>query len=186
MAYNPKTQWKKRARNYGSRYLGPPHYAEFINIVAATGSIPFARKQCALTPNDISDRRDRYPEFAQEVMDALEYFNSAVIEGAAITRAVDGVKTPLMYQGKATGEFEIKYSDGLLSKLMDGTNPEKYRPQQTGNGGNTNNFTVILQPELAGILGPVRHQQIEHQAADGTAAAVREPAITHAPGGGST
>ncbi len=122
---NPQDAWRDRAAAYDSRYPGAEHWRRFCSILAATGSIPFAAKHVGKTLYKIQDRRDRFPEFAKHVQDAIDFFNHAVLERAAFIRAVDGTIEPVFNKGVIVGYIR-RYSDALMAKLLEG-NIDKYK-----------------------------------------------------------
>ncbi len=133
---DPRQAWQQRANNYKSQYAGPAHWVRFIDVLAATGSVSMAARHAGVTVQKVSKRRERYPVFASHVLGALEYFNSAVLEHAAVIRAVDGIDEPVFHNGMIVGH-KRRYSDALMAKLLEGNYPTKYRQRTelTGKDG---------------------------------------------------
>ncbi len=65
------------------------------------------------------------PNFADQCADAIELATDK-LEIEARRRAVDGILKPVYRQGKQVGTVRV-YSDRLLSLLLTGNRPEKYR-----------------------------------------------------------
>ncbi len=138
---DPREAWQQRAASYRSMYLGPAHWVRFINVLAATGSVSMAARQAGVTINKVATRRERYPTFAEHVLQALDFFNSAVLERAAVIRAVDGVDEPVFHDGVIVG-YKRKYSDTLMVKLLEG-NLHKYRQRSETKTENTIKIELV-------------------------------------------
>jgi hypothetical protein len=92
--------------------------------------------------------RQRSPSFAKAMKEA-ERLAAMYLESVAVKRATEGTTQPVLYQGKpvfvwykdgkivpqntkgATRHalMETKYSDRLLSQLLGGFRPDRYRPR---------------------------------------------------------
>lgn len=138
--------WRARAKAYDSQYKGPVHWVRFINVLAASGSVPLAMRETGISRVAFNRRRERYPEFTVEADDAMAHFREAVIEKAALTRAVDGWLEPVFYKGEAIGHVR-KYSDTLLNKLLEGNMPEKYRSKTENSAPGSITITGGLPPD---------------------------------------
>lgn len=138
--------WRKRARAYDSRYKGPEHWRRALNVIASTGSIPLARRELGISSKAFNDRRERYPEFAEEIVDALAFFREATLERAAVARAVDGILKPVWHKGDHVG-YERVYSDTLLGKLLEANMPDKYKQKVELSTPNKITITGGLQQE---------------------------------------
>lgn len=70
------------------------------------------------------DWREADPEFAADWLEA-EHTAADKLEREAWRRAVEGVDTPVTFQGRITATYK-SYSDKLLEILLKGHKPDKY------------------------------------------------------------
>lgn len=138
--------WQQRARAYDSQYAGPEHWRRVLNVLAATGSIPLALRIVGFSRHKFTLRRERYVEFGEAVQQALDYFNHATLERAAVARAVDGVLEPVYHKGLHVG-YKRVYSDTLLIRLLEANDPEKFKPKMDVNSTTTVTVTGGLPPD---------------------------------------
>ena len=154
--------WRVRANEYNVRYRGPELWVRFLRVLAATGSFEFAIHQSGISRGILRRKRERFPLFDKAVIEAHDYFKGAILERAAVTRAIDGWNEPVYHQGVLVG-YVRKFSDKLLSQLLDGQMPERYRKEAKGDTvNNTMNITIV-----GGL--PKRGAQplaLEHEALD--------------------
>lgn len=73
----------------------------------------------------VYEERQRNEAFAVAWAD-VEERSTEVMEAEAFRRAVDGVETPMVSAGKLVTTVRT-YSDGLLTFMLKGRRPEKYR-----------------------------------------------------------
>ena len=154
--------WRRRANDYTPEYRGPELWIRFLRVLAATGSFEFAFHQTGVSRGIVHRKRTRFPHFDKAVIAAQDHFKGAVLERAAVTRAIDGWNEPVYHQGVLVG-YVRKFSDKLLSQLLDGHMPERYRKEVKGDTvNNTMNITIV-----GGL--PKRGAQplaLEHEALD--------------------
>lgn len=101
----------------------------FLRFLAETGRVGHASKLAGFTdPSPLYDRRKRDPEFKKAWEDALETAGD-VFEDEAVRRGKEGVVKDIYYKGEVVGQERV-YSDGLLSKLLDGAKRDKYNPKK--------------------------------------------------------
>lgn len=143
---DPANNWQQRAAEYEEAkvYKGSLSYQRFISVLAATGTISFSARMAGHSVKSIQRRREHYPEFDEAITRALEYFSSAILERAAISRAVDGVDKAVFHKGFIVG-YERVYSDSLMKTLLAGHMPEKYRSKSENTSGA---MTVIIKGGL--------------------------------------
>lgn len=120
--------WRKRADEYDSAYKGPPHWVRAINVIAATGSLPLALREANVARAAFNKRRERYPEFAEAIDEANQYFREVSLEQTASMRAIDGTLKDVYHKGAVVGQERI-YSDTLMVKLLEANSPEKFKPK---------------------------------------------------------
>lgn len=151
LATEPREAWRARFDAYDPLYLGPVSWCRFLKAVAATGSLPFARQLSGISPQLVSKRRERYPEFDVALAAALDHFNSAVLERSAISRAVDGVDEPV-FRNDEDGSpiiagYVRKYSDSLMNTLLKGRMREQYGDKHELTGKDGGPIVVHLHPD---------------------------------------
>jgi len=78
------------------------------------------------------------PEYAERFCEAQEQAHDK-LESEARRRAVEGWTEPVFYEGEKVGE-KPKYSDNLLSFLLKGALPEKYKERYEDVGEPTKNI----------------------------------------------
>jgi hypothetical protein len=70
---------------------------------------------------------------------------AVALEDAALERAAHGVEEPVFYKGEICGTV-LKFSDSLMSQLLKGVLPEKYRERTESQVGNKPGETFKLDP----------------------------------------
>jgi len=97
--------------------------------------------------------------FSEDCKTALMMAND-LMEREARRRAIDGFERPIIYQGEVTGEY-TDFSDSLLTTLMKGNKPEKYkeRTQLSGSVGRPMTLDEETKEDVvASILGMVQNK----------------------------
>ena len=97
----------------------------FLEALAAGWSVTEAGRRAKRERRRFYDLRGRDEAFAVAWDEAVESGTEA-LEDEARRRAVDGWEEPVYQQGDLVGHVR-KYSDGLLTFLLKGRKPEKYR-----------------------------------------------------------
>ncbi len=100
----------------------------FLQFLAETGRVRHSAKQAGIDIKTLYARRASDPDFLKNWETACQMAGDRY-EDEAVRRAVDGVDRDVYYKGEVVGQ-ERQYSDGLLAKLMDGSNPAKYNPKK--------------------------------------------------------
>lgn len=91
-------------------------YIAFIMGYAECGTYAGAAREAHIPVSQVHDRLKDWPEFAQDVETAREYY-VASLHKHVHDRAVNGVEEPVYYRGKVVGHV-TKRSDQLLMFLM--------------------------------------------------------------------
>jgi hypothetical protein len=125
----------------------PDWAPRFLQSVALTGNIGTSAKVAAVDRKTIYNRRNRDPEFAAALADALEDACDEM-EMEARRRGKDGVNEPVIHQGQVMGAWVMpdgtvvakdtpgarlvpltikRYSDVLLIFMLKAHRPEKFR-----------------------------------------------------------
>ena len=93
-----------------------------------------AAKRAGLPVKLLHGLRESDADFAERWQQA-EALAAIALEMEARRRAVDGVEEPVFYQGQKIGVIR-RYSDSLLSLLLRGSRPGKFRDRAgDGEGG---------------------------------------------------
>ncbi len=116
-----------------ARYLKmreiPHRLQRFLWALQKTGKMGAACEIAGLARSSVYYSRKKLPIF-DELYGSIILFRQQVLldklEGAAVTRAVDGVEKGIWYKGDLVGT-EKQYSDGLLTTLLKANDPDKYR-----------------------------------------------------------
>lgn len=125
-----------------SRKPSPPDDwpERFLAAYGKNGNITRSARQAKVTRQAVQARREASPEFAV-AMKAAQEEAIDLLEEEARRRAVDGVLEPVFYLGKKVGSVR-KYSDTLLTVLLKGNKPEKYRENVTVAGDPDQPFVI--------------------------------------------
>lgn len=146
---------KETGDEWAVKYNGDRELAQFeiearkkrqqaLVVLAQTGSGIKAARAVNLTPRAIQLARKRHPDFDNNWNLALEVYHEFVAEEKIRGRAVDGVRTPIWYQGSICG-YEIKYDSGLTQFWYKANMRDKYGDQsEVKISGNINHGIAIL------------------------------------------
>ena len=107
------------------RPLTAKQRATFLEALAAGWSITEAARRAGRERRRFYDLRGRDEAFAVAWDEAIESGTEA-LEDEAYRRGVEGWDEPVYQQGELAGTVR-RYSDGLLTFLLKGRKPEKYR-----------------------------------------------------------
>lgn len=128
--------------------------AMFLRVLGETGRVRYAATMAGWADVGIVYyHRKHDPEFKAAWAEAMERAGDAFEEEAA-RRGRDGVLKDVYYKGEVCGQERV-YSDGLLSKLMDGAKPDKYQKRTTEHTGEINvkgTFGIAIIPAQAPSL----------------------------------
>jgi len=111
---------------------------DFLVVLRTTYcNIKKASSMSGLNRSVADDLRVRVPDFDRLWKEAHEDATDD-LESAAFTRAVEGVTEDIFWRGEVVG-VKTTYSDGLLSMMLQGRRPDKYkqRVSQELSGGDT-------------------------------------------------
>jgi hypothetical protein len=101
------------------------HQKRFLACFAGCASVLKAARWAKVSRNAHYVWLKEDPTYPQRFREATEAA-SRTLEDEAVRRAHEGLRKAVRYKGKVVG-YETEYSDGLLAKLLDATNPEKFR-----------------------------------------------------------
>lgn len=124
----PKNQQSWR---YEIPELSDTEMESFCEILRVSFSVDLAAKKLGYHPVSLHRYKDSHPEFAK-MWDLAQQIALNNLESEAYRRAVLGVEKPVWYKGVEVG-YVLEYSDSLLSKLLEGNHPEKYKNQSKVN-----------------------------------------------------
>ena len=99
-------------------------------------------------------------EHFNEQCNEAEQMAVDVLESEAHRRAVDGFDRPVIYQGEIT-ETYTDYSDSLLTMLMRGNKPDKYKERTEHSGSVGRPMTLDAEDKedvVASILGMIKNK----------------------------
>ena len=102
-----------------------PHLKVFLRVLEKSGRVTKAAEVSGMGRGAAYALKRRDKTFAKLWQRAISY-RAELLEDEAIRRAVGGVKEDVYYMGGVCGS-KTNYSDALLSKLLEGNMPEKYR-----------------------------------------------------------
>ncbi len=115
---------KKEKPNWSDYRLNSMKSA-FLELFSQLGHLGRTVDTLGIARSQPSRWRRRDPEFAQAYEEAKE-IAAQNLEDEAYRRAVEGVDEPVYFKGAKCGAV-TKYSDSLLTTLLKGAFPEKYR-----------------------------------------------------------
>ena len=84
-----------------------------------------------------------------------------LMEREARRRAMDGFARPVIYQGEITDTY-LDYSDSLLTMLMKGNKPEKYKERLEHGGAIGHPMTLDEESKedvVSSILSMIKHKK---------------------------
>jgi hypothetical protein len=127
--------------------LEDPKERVFLRVLEKSGLLSRAAETAGLDIGRVRRRMQKDPRFCELIDMAIAYRREIIVD-EAMRRAVHGIDEPIYYMGAICG-YKRVYSDSLLSKLMEGYDPEKFRANHKVTvEGNIGVATMIL-PALA-------------------------------------
>lgn len=108
----------------------------FLQRLSEHGNIQKALDLVGISRTQLWRRRRDDVEFRAMFHEAQEIASES-LEDEAQRRAVEGVEKPVFWQGGVVGH-QTEYSDGLLTFLLKGLKPEKYRERVSTENINLN------------------------------------------------
>ena len=120
--------------------------AIFLHVLEQHGQTAKAARAAGVSATTAYDHRNRDKDFNEAWAEALEHFRDR-LEVEAYRRAVDGVDEPVYQQGMEVGVVR-RFSDSLLTLLLKGHRPERYRERvdQTVNVSNAHGVLMVSPP----------------------------------------
>lgn len=117
----------------------------FLSSLAKTGNVSLSCSKAKIVRSVPYDRRSNYAEFAKQWDEAVETA-ADVLEAEAWRRSVDGTLRPVFYEGVICGHVR-EYSDTLMSLLLKGHKPAKFRERvsQEVSGVNGAPLSVVIE-----------------------------------------
>lgn len=114
----------------------------FLHFLAETGRVRHSAQMAGFPNADALYYRKKHDAaFAKAWDESLDRAGDK-FEDEATRRGVEGVDKDVYYKGEVVGQERV-YSDGLLSKLLDGAKRDKYQPKKDAS------TTVNVQVGLA-------------------------------------
>jgi hypothetical protein len=124
----------------------------YLKILEETGDRSLACKLMGLDPQALRAALGRDRIFYSKVLQ-MEAKYQAELEKEARRRAIDGVEEGVYFKGKQIAT-EKKYSDALLSKLLDASDRDKYsKHSKVDTTTNVNITDTTVRTKLASALG---------------------------------
>lgn len=145
----PKPKTAKRAPRKRASARPPPADARpwekvFLREYAEFGCEIWAAAKAGIDRTTAYKAAQRDPEFKRRMADARETARESLwIE--AVRRAKDG--EPIHYKGEVVPDVRKK-SDRLLSKLLDGLFPERFRRGREDGGEGDDDSNVLIQIDV--------------------------------------
>lgn len=102
-----------------------PDLKAFFRVLEKTGTPTKAAKVAGVRRTAMEKLRKTNPDIEALWQTCMQH-RAEIFEDEAIRRGVKGVMEPVYYMGAICG-YKRVYSDSLLSKVLEGNMPEKYR-----------------------------------------------------------
>lgn len=131
----------------------------FLRAFARHGIISDGTLAAGITYKTFYRWRKEDETFNEDCKTALTMAND-LMEREARRRGIEGFERPIIYQGEITGEY-TDYSDALLTTLMKGNRPEKYkeRTQLSGSVGRPLTLDEETKEDVvSSILGMIKNK----------------------------
>jgi hypothetical protein len=116
-------------------------------VLEKSGRWSKAAETAGIDISKIRRRMQTDPRFAELAETALSYRKEIIVD-EAVRRAVHGIEEPIYYMGAICG-YKRVYSDSLLSKLMEGYDPEKFRANHKVTVEGQIGVATLILPALA-------------------------------------
>jgi hypothetical protein len=131
----------------------------FLRAFARHGIISDGTLAAGITYKTYYRWKKEDESFNEDCKTALTMAND-LMEREARRRGIEGFERPIIYQGEITGEY-TDYSDALLTTLMKGNRPEKYkeRTQLSGSVGRPLTLDEETKEDVvSSILGMIKNK----------------------------
>lgn len=142
---------------------------DYLDDLRERGLLTKSARALSISMATIARWRKDDEQFEEGVQLAL-LEHAEKLEEEAVRRAHDGVEEPVFHKGEVVG-YVTKYSDSLMSKLLDGAMPNKYgsrsKVELTGAGGGpiaVDDTTTAAK--LAMIIAAARERKAAEEASD--------------------
>lgn len=143
----PKTAENIVKQENKYREMLPTMLNEFVHVLFETGcSVNVACQKSGMRYGDALHLRGMVPKLDALWKEAFE-LASDKLESAAFTRAVDGVWEPVFQGGVLVGEKQ-KFSDSLLSMMLQGRKPDIYASKSKSEVINKTGVEEMTDEEL--------------------------------------
>lgn len=113
-----------------SEFIDEDTETAFLELLRKNGNITQSARQLGLSRQKFRVHKEVNPDFS-DAWDAALAEAVDLLEAEAHRRAVEGFLEPVFYRGKECGAVR-KYSDTMLSILLRGNNPKKFKEQKDG------------------------------------------------------
>lgn len=145
----------------------------FLEHLRRYGNKHHAAKMTGVFIRTVYDHEKKYPNFGDEVEDALGDFLGA-LESSAVEKAIEGKDRIVVSAGKVVRHdgkplTEKVFSDGLHSQLLKANAPDKYRENRMvrhEGGGGVLMFSAPTEKEWQNRLDQMAKEQAEKFAAE--------------------
>jgi hypothetical protein len=118
----------------------------FLGALSKGASVSAAAAVAKVDRRTVYKWREKAADFAEEWDDQVEV-GTDVLEDEARRRAVQGVRKPVYQGGQLVGHVQ-EYSDHLLTILLRGRRPEKFRERLTTTLQNPDGSSIALTPVI--------------------------------------
>ena len=125
-------------------YRLSPLQQRFLNALSRHQSVTAAAKSIGVKRSAMYAVRRRNEDFKQFWELAIAD-RGDMLEDEALRRAVKGVEEPVFYMGAVCG-YKRVYSDSLLTRLLEGHKPEKYRTNHQVDVSGTLGIATLVLP----------------------------------------
>jgi hypothetical protein len=124
---------------------------EFLRVLAKTGSVKKAALAVKLTPRALYLAREKFPDFAKNWNAAQAIYLEFEAEEKLRSRAVDGVREPVYFQGNIVG-YKIAYDSGVTQFWYRANMRDKYgEKSEVSISGGLNHGVALLPMTLLDV-----------------------------------
>ena len=166
MRYNPRRMPEIATKKFPE--FDKPAKALFLEVLQKTGNISQSARTVGFHLGTVYRHRTN-DEVFREAWEWAERQAADRLEEEARRRAVDGVKKPIMYQGKQVGTVK-EYSDTLLVKMLEAKKPNEYKDQRAMGGAGVVVVNKINlgapEPKVIDSGGNTRQDKLTEQVVD--------------------
>lgn len=119
-------------------------HKEFLRVLSKTGSAVKASYSVKLSRRALYLAKQKFPDFARNWDIAMSIYHEFEVEENIRSRAIEGVREPVYYQGNIVG-YNIKHDSGLTQFWVKNNMRDKYgdKSEVTVNGSITHGVMVL-------------------------------------------